>query len=281
MLRLSLGDLLLFVIVVWAAFLVAGAAQCLLAEDVFPRVHMARGLPLALSRIAQYLILIVGFSMALGVLGVDLTKITILAGALGLGVGFGLQNAVNNFISGLILLVERPINVGDAIQIGEFQGEVKRIGIRSSTVRTWEGADVLVPNAQLVSERVANWTLSDRLRRVDLHVGVAYGTDPQRVLDLLLGVARDHPKVLRQPEPIALFLEFGDSALRFELRAWTDDFGNWVSVRSELTVAVSAALAAAKIEIPFPQRDLHIRMIDGLPTPPELGPNPLREVGGR
>ena len=134
---MALGDLILFGLVAWAALRVATAVRFVLEEDVFPQVQLAKGLPLALSRIAQYLFLALGFSLALGILGVDLTKITILAGALGVGVGFGLQTIVNNFISGLILLFERPVHVGDAIQIGEFAGEVRRIGFRSST-----GADL-------------------------------------------------------------------------------------------------------------------------------------------
>jgi potassium efflux system protein len=261
-LRVALGDLILFGLVVWAALLVSTAMRFVLEEDVFPRVQLDKGLPLALSRIAQYLIALLGFSLALGVLGVDLTKITILAGALGVGVGFGLQTIVNNFISGLILLFERPVHVGDAIQIGEFAGEMRRIGFRSSTVRTWEGADVIVPNAQLISERVTNWTLSDRMRRVDIKVGVAYGTDPQRVLELLLGAARAHPKLLGTPEPLALFLGYGESTLNFELRSWTEEFDRWLIIRSELGVAVHAALAEAQIVIPFPQRDIRVRMVE-------------------
>jgi small-conductance mechanosensitive channel len=261
--RMSLGDLLLFVLVGRLSFVVSNGIRFLLEEDVFPRVQLAKGLPLALSRMAQYAILFVGFSMALGVLGLDLTKVAILAGALGVGIGFGLQTIVNNFVSGLILLFERPIRVGDAIQIGEFQGEVRRIGIRASTVRTWEGADVIVPNSHLVSERVANWTFAEPMRRMDIRVGVVYGTDPQRMIDLLLRVAGKHAKVLREPGPMALFLGFGESALNFELRAWTDWVGEWVLIRSELTIAVNAALVEAGIAIASPQRDVRVRMVDG------------------
>jgi len=269
--RMSLGDLLLFTLVAWLSFVVSNGIRFLLEEDVFPRVQLAKGLPLALSRMAQYAILFVGFSMALGVLGLDLTKVTILAGAIGVGVGFGLQTIVNNFISGLILLFERPIRVGDAIQIGEFQGEVRRIGIRASTVRTWEGADVIVPNSHLVSERVANWTFAEPMRRMDIRVGVAYGTDPPRMIALLLRVAGEHPKVLRDPGAVALFLGFGESALNFELRAWTDRVGEWVLIRSELTVAVNAALVGAAIAIPLPQRDVRMRMVAEVPPGPVAG----------
>ena len=226
---------------------------------MYPRLHLARGLPYALSSLLHYVILFLGFLLAVGALGVDLTKVTVLAGAFGVGLGFGLQNVVNNFVSGLIVLFERPIHAGDAIQMGDLAGEVRRIGIRSTTVRTPEGADVIVPNASLVSERVTNWTHSDRLRRMDVRVGVAYGSEPEKVLDLLRGVAASHPGVLAGPAPLALFLGFGDSALNFELRAWTDRFDQWVVIRSELSVAVYAALRDAGMEIPFPQHEVRLR----------------------
>jgi small-conductance mechanosensitive channel len=206
--------------------------------------------------------------------GFELGNVTLLAGALGVGIGFGLQNVVNNFISGLILLFERPVQVGDTIQVGEVLGEVRRIGIRSSTVRTWQGAEVIVPNGTLISEQVVNWTLSDRERRIDVQVGVAYGTDPERVLALLLEVAAKHGEVLAHPAPAALFLGFGDSSLNFELRAWTQNSADWMRIRSDLNVAIHAALAAAAIEIPFPQRDLHLRSVSAGLAPLVSGGRP-------
>jgi potassium-dependent mechanosensitive channel len=255
---ISLGDLIAFGIVVWLTHLVSQAVRAVLEEDVFARVALRRGIATALSSLAHYAVLLVGFLLALGVLGIDLTRITIIAGALGVGVGFGLQNVVNNFVSGLILLFERPIQVGDSVQLGALTGEVKRIGIRSSTLRTGEGAEVIVPNASLVSDQVTNWTLSDRLRRIDLNVGVGYGADPQQVVTLLGEVARANPGVLPEPAPVVLFLGFGDSALNFQVCAWTARFEEWVQTRSELGLAVHAALKEAGIEIPFPQRDVHI-----------------------
>ncbi|HEB88534.1 MAG TPA: mechanosensitive ion channel, partial [Deltaproteobacteria bacterium] len=172
------------------------------------------------------------------------------------------QNVVNNFVSGVILLFERPIQVGDTIQLGELLGDVRRIGIRSSTVRTWEGAEVIVPNASLVSDQVINWTLSDRQRRIDIAVGVAYGTDPELVIELLTEAARAHPDVVSIPPPAVHFLGFGDSSLDFQIRAWTGSFSRWLAIRSDLTVAANTALRDAGIEIPFPQRDLHLRSVD-------------------
>jgi len=264
--RSSLGDLVAFGVVVWLTYLASQAVRAVLEEDVFARVTVRRGIAAAFSSLAHYSVLLVGFLLALGALGIDLTRITIIAGALGVGVGFGLQNVVNNFVSGLILLFERPIQVGDSVQLGTLVGEVKRIGIRSSTVRTYEGAEVIVPNGSLVSDQVTNWTLSDRMRRIDLDVGVGYGADPHQVVTLLAEVARANPEVLPDPAPVVLFLGFGDSALNFQVRAWTARFEEWVRTRSELGLAVHAALKEAGIEIPFPQRE--VRIVHEQPAPP-------------
>ncbi len=180
-------------------------------------------------------------------------------GALGVGIGFGLQNVVNNFVSGVILLFERPVRVGDRVQLDDLFGTVTTIGIRASKVRTFEGSDVIVPNGDFISARVTNWTLSDRKRRIILPVRAAYGTKPRRVLEILLQVARAHTEVLEDPAPESLLRSFGTSSLDFELRAWTE--GDFLVVMSDLAVATEEALAAAGIQIPFPQRDLHVRNV--------------------
>ena len=190
---LSLGDVLVFVLTVVAAFVVARIIRFFLVEEVFPRLSLGRGLPDALAGVIQYALLLAGFLLALSTLDVDLTKITILAGAFGVGIGFGLQNVVNNFVSGAIVLFERKINVGDAVQVSGVEGQVQQMGMRACIVRTWEGAEVIVPNATLTSEKVVNWTLSDRRRRIDVAVGVAYGTAPEKAIEILLDVARAHP----------------------------------------------------------------------------------------
>jgi potassium efflux system protein len=258
-LTISLGDVLAFVITVTLAFLASRFVRFVLEEDIYPRLSLARGLPYALSVLIHYAILLLGFLLAVAALGVDMNRVTFLTGAFGVGVGFGLQSVVNNFVSGIILLLERPIQVGDAIQLGDLEGNVRRIGIRSTTVRTWQGAEVIVPNATLISDRVTNWTLSDRRRRIDLPIGVAYGSDPERVLDLLRATALTVPGVIPEPAPLALFKAFGDSALDFEVRAWTDRFEDWLIIKSRLGVAVNAAFKDAGIAIPFPQRDVTIR----------------------
>ncbi len=259
---ISLGEILTFVIAVWLAVTVAGAIRALLRDDVLSRVELPRGVPDTVSSVAYYVIIALGFLFAVGAAGIDLSRITILVGALGVGIGFGLQNIVNNFISGLILLFERPIQLGDTIEVGGLMGNVQAIGIRASTVRTFDGAEVIVPNADLISTQVTNWTLSDRTRRLETPIGVAYGSDPAKVLSILQEVAARNPKVLTNPEPTALFVGFGDSSLNFSLRAWTADFESWLVVRSELYTQIYAALAEAGIEIPFPQRDLHLRSVD-------------------
>ena len=261
-LEISLGDMLALVVALMVSVYLSRFVRYVLDEDVLPRLSLPRGVPYAISTSAFYVVLMFGIIASLAAAGIDLSRFALLAGALGVGIGFGLQNIVNNFVSGLILLFERPIKTGDTIAVGELMGEVRRIGIRSSTVRTWEGAEVIVPNANLVSDQVINWTLSDHQRRINVEVGVRYGTDPERVLALLLEIAVADDRILERPEPTALFLGFGASSLDFRLRAWTARMDTWVQIRSDLTVAVNRALAEAGIEIPFPQRDLHLRSVD-------------------
>ncbi len=234
----------------------------ILDEDILPRMPLPRGAPAAAAKMAHYVILLAGFFLAISAAGIDLSRFAILAGALGVGVGFGLQTVVNNFVSGLILLFERPIQLGDRVQVGDLTGAVKHIGIRATIVRTREGSEVIVPNANLVSSEVINWTLSDPRRRVSVPVGVAYGTDPERVIDLLLRAAREDSDILEHPAPTALFLGFGESSLDFSLRAWTAQSHTYEQVRSELALGVNAALVEAGVKIPFPQRDLHVRSTD-------------------
>jgi small-conductance mechanosensitive channel len=259
---ISLGDVLAFAFTLLAAWIFSRVTRFFLEEEIFPKISLRRGMPNAISTLLHYSILSFGLMLALGAAGMDFSRVTLLAGAFGVGIGFGLQNVVNNFVSGLILLFERPIQTGDTVEVGGLLGDVRRIGIRSSTVRTVDGAEVLVPNANLVSDQVINWTLSDRRRRIDVDVGVAYGTDATRVLELLLDIARANATTLDTPEPQALFLGFGDSSLDFRLRVWIPRFEEGLSVKSELAVAIQAALDQAGIEVPFPQRDLHLRSID-------------------
>ena len=253
----SVGDIVAFFLTMLAAYLLSAFIRFVLEEDVYPRTRIATGQSYALSSLLNYAILALGFALALGVLGMDLTKMTVLAGAFGVGLGFGLQDVVNNFVSGLILLFERPIQVGDTIQVGNLQGRVRRIGIRASVVRTQQGAEIIVPNAQLITKEVTNWTLSDQLRRLDLPVGVNYGAEPKKAIALLENVARAHPQVLQNPAPRCLFMSYGDSSINFELRAWTE-YTNTQQVHSDLTVAIYDAVYAAGMSFPFPQREVRV-----------------------
>jgi small-conductance mechanosensitive channel len=255
---ISIEDILAFGLTVLAAYLLSAFIRFILREEVYPRRGVPRGLSYAYSRLIHYIILAVGFLVGLGVLGMDLTRVTVMAGAFGVGIGFGLQNVVNNFVCGLILLFERPVHMGDIIEVGDLQGEVRRIGIRASTVRTYQGADIIVPNAQFITASVTNWTFSDQLRRIDLPVGVNYGAAPQAVIEVLEKTAQAHAAVLKNPPPQGLFMGYGDSSINFELRAWTAMSGNWAVIRSELASAVYDAVYSAGMSFPFPQREVRV-----------------------
>lgn len=252
----SIGDLLAFGLTLWISWMLARFMTFVLDEEVFSRVRLGAGVPFAITTFTRYTILVAGFVSALGILGFPLDKITLLLSALGVGIGFGLQNITNNFISGVILLFERPIRVGDKVQLDDLIGTVTSIGIRASKIRGFDGADVIVPNGDFISTRVTNWTLADQQRRIILPVHVAYGTDPRQVLELLNQVALDNHEVLRSPAPEALFRGFGADALNFELRAWTESERGWPAVMSDLALATSDALKTAGIVIPLPQREL-------------------------
>jgi small-conductance mechanosensitive channel len=199
--------------------------------------------------------------LALAAAGVELNQLAIMLGGLGIGIGLGLQDLVKNFAAGLTLLFERRVHVGDAVQIPSHAifGRVIAIGIRASVIRNFNGVEVIVPNNDLASGAVTNWTLSDRLHRIEVPVGVAYGTDPDRVVALLLDVARSNDQMLSEPAPQALFKGFGESSLDFVLRAWTDE--EYEPRTSELALAVHRRLCEAGIAIPFPQRDLHLASV--------------------
>jgi potassium-dependent mechanosensitive channel len=248
-LDLSLGRILAFLIAVWAAFLVSKFLRFLLEEDVYHHFQLGRGLPYAISTMLHYSILLVGFVVALGALGIDLTKITILAGAFSVGVGFGLQNVINNFVSGLILLFERPIKIGDVIEIDGTVGDVRRIGIRASVIRTGQGSEIIVPNGSLISNQVTNWTFSDRARAIEVSVNVLPGADSQRVVELLRTAATSEPGIAKEPAPQVYVMNFSAGAVTFQLRAWTDRYQDWARVRSDLAVAVNSALAEERIGI--------------------------------
>jgi potassium efflux system protein len=261
-LRVTFGGFLSVSLIVLVGCVLARVFTFILKRFLLPTMPLQRGVAHAISTVTYYLLLLLVAIVSLAAAGVELNKFTVLTGALGVGLGFGLQNVVNNFVSGLILLFERPIHLGDTVEIGGLVGTVRRIGSRSSTILTFQGAEVIVPNSNLLSNQMINWTLSSQWRRVDVPIRVAYRTDPERVLRLLIEVAESNPHVIRERPPTAYFLGFGDSALNFELHFWSARQDTWFQLRSEVVIAVAKALQNAGIEIPFPQQDLHVRSVD-------------------
>jgi len=257
---LTLMSIVLFIFVIWLSLFISRIVRFVLQDEVFARIEVKKGMPGTITMLVRIAIVSIGFMLAAAAAGMELSNLTIILGAFSVGIGFGLQNIFNNLVSGLILVFERPIKEGDTVEVNTLLGEVKRIGIRSSVVRTYDGAEVIVPNGTLISNELINWTLSDAHRRVDVRVGVAYGTDPERVLEILLAAARENLNTIQEPEPRAYFLGFGDSSLDFRLLAWSD-LEHRLQMESEIKVSINRKLKEAGIEIPFPQRDLHIRSV--------------------
>jgi potassium-dependent mechanosensitive channel len=262
----TLGDVIAFGIVLLASYALSRTVGFFLQEDVLPRFSLQRGLPNAIVTIVHYCLLLAGFLVAMASVGLDLTRFTVLAGAFGLAIGFGVQNILNNFVSGLILLFERPINVGDIVEVNGLTGQVRYIGIRASTIHTGQGADVIVPNSNLVANQFINWTYLDTVKRIDLKVMVARNTEPERMLKLLSDVARTASRVEKDPAPVALFRGFGESGLSFELQYWVQA-KTPPEVESGVALAVAAELRKAGIEVPIPQRDLYLKSVASEMTP--------------
>ena len=260
-LSVSLGHVLVFCIGVVMAVWVARTLRALLREEVLPRMSLPRGVGNSVASLSYYALLLLGLLAALSAAGFKIGQLAFLFGALGVGIGLGLQDVVKNFVSGLILMFERPVQPGDAVDISGTTGRVRAIGMRATTVRTYDGADVVVPNGMLLADKVTNWTLTDQNRRVDVDLGVAYGSDVTRVMQLLQETTRTTPGIADDPAPAVLFTGFGASSLDFAIRAWTHQFDDWSTIRSELMSRLYAALAGADIEIPFPQQDVHVRTV--------------------
>ena len=261
---ISLADIVVALLVFIAAMVVTRAAQRLLTERVFPQTKLDIGVQNSLTSGLGYVGLAIAVMLAISAIGLDLSNIALIAGALSVGIGFGLQAIVNNFVSGLILLIERPIKVGDWVAVGAFEGTVKRINVRATEIETFQRASIIVPNSELISGAVTNWTHKDKYGRVEVPVGVAYGSDVQRVMTILKDCFRAHGDILPWPEPYVLFRGFGDSSLDFEGRGFIGNVERRIVIASDLRVAIDQAFREAGIEIPFPQRDLHIRSAPGL-----------------
>ena len=261
---ISLSDIFVAIFVFVAVMTVTRATQRLLNERIFPQTDLDTGIRHSLSAGLGYAGMALATLLAVSAVGLGLSNIALIAGALSVGIGFGLQNIVNNFVSGLILLAERPVKVGDWVVVAGFEGTVKRINVRATEIETFQRASVIVPNSEMISGAVTNWTHKDRYGRVELPVGVAYGSDVEKVMEILKDCLRANEEILPWPEPYVLFRRFGDSSLDFEARGYIGNVERRIRIASDLCVAIERALREAGIEIPFPQRDLHIRSAEGL-----------------
>ncbi len=231
-----------------------------LTNTLLAKSSLDIGIRQSIGTISRYVILTLGFVVIMQTAGIDLSAIKIMAGALGIGIGFGLQNVTNNFVSGLIILFERPIKVGDRIEVGSVTGEVIKISARATTVLTNDNIAIIVPNSEFISSKVTNWSHNDNNVRFKVPVDVAYGSDVRKVEKILLEVAKDDSDVLTVPPPAVRFISFGDNGLHFELRAWSSTLiqrpGKLIS---QLNFAIYKKFEEHKIDIPFPQRDMHIK----------------------
>lgn len=257
--HISMLSVAFFLAATVLVFVVAAWAKRILVKKIFPRYHIEIGLGEAIGTIIQYVLTVIGFVIVLDSAGIDLSSLKIIAGALGVGIGFGLQSIVNNFVSGLIILFERPIKVGDRIEVGGVNGDVVKIAARATTVVTNDNISIIVPNSEFTSNSVTNWSHSNKVVRFNYPVGVAYKEDPERVKQVLLEVADANEGVLKNPHPDVLFDSYGDSSLNFNLRVWTVQYMDRPRVlRSQLYYAIFRKFKELGIEIPYPQRDLHI-----------------------
>ena len=258
----SLLDLLLGLlafVIVWA---MTRAVQRFLNERLLPQTKLDMGVRNSLSTAVGYVGVVIGMGLAVSTMGLDLSSLALVAGALSIGIGFGLQAVVSNFVAGLILLIERPVKIGDWVVVNGVEGTVKKINVRATEIDTFQKAAVILPNADMISNAVTNWTHRDILGRVEVAVGVAYGTDVRQVQKLLVHIAGAHPKALNDPAPAALFSGFGADSLDFELRIFISDINSKLSVASDLRFDIYRVFSENNIEIPFRQHDVHLKSDD-------------------
>ena len=257
------GHLLWAILVLTVLLTLSRWMKARLQSKWLAKIRMEHSAQEALVTTFGYVAIAVSIIIALSVAGITFTNLAIIAGALSVGIGFGLQNVVNNFVSGLIMLVERPVRSGDWIVVGATEGYVKHISIRTTTIQTFDRAEVIVPNSDLISGQVTNWTLRSQWGRIKVPVGVAYGSDTARVKDILLEIVNNHDEIIKGnpnlPDPGVLFIGFGDSSLNFEVRAIVRNIEQRWNVISDINFAIDAAFREHGIEIPFPQRDLNFR----------------------
>ncbi len=256
---ITITSIILFLLIVLIFLFLSRISRNKFLPKILGKFKIDEGIQFMLSKLVQYLIVFVGVIIAFQFIGIDLTGLTVVLGFLSVGIGFGLQNVTSNFIAGIILLFERPINIGDRVTVGNTEGDVRNINIRSTTIRSLNNISYIVPNSEFISSTVINWSHIDKRIRMDLDVGVSYNSEIDIVLKALREVADENNNVLRTPEPEVLFKEFGDSSWNMQLRVWIENPQRFYYVKSELNCAIVQKFRDYKIEIPFPQRDLHLR----------------------
>lgn len=258
--KISLGTILYFILAFVLLSYLSKRFRVFLVDRVLSKGNFEAGARNSIGMIARFILIFIGTIIIIQGAGIDLSSLSLLAGALGVGIGFGLQNITDNFISGIIILFEKPIKVGDRIVVGDTEGDVISISVRATTIQTNDNISIIVPNSEFISSRVINWSHNDRNIRVQLPVGVSYNEDPHEVREVLLQVADQNTNVLKQPEPIVLFDEYADSSLNFTLAIWTSRYTDKPRIlKSELYFSIFEKFKEKGIEIPFPQRDVHIK----------------------
>ena len=258
--QFTLKSIFLLIFSLVLLFYITAKIRNLLVKRIFPRYNLEVGISQSIGTLIRYILIILGLLVIFQTTGIDLSAIGLLIGALGIGIGFGLQNIVNNFISGIIILFERPVKIGDRVEIEDLSGNIVNISARATTIITNDNIAVIVPNSDLVSTRVINWSHNNRSVRLNFPVGVSYNEDPERIRRILIEVANENTGVLPDPPPDVLFEEFGESSLDFNLRVWTDEYSNKPKVlKSQLYYSIFRKFKAENIEIPFPQRDVYIK----------------------
>ena len=272
----KLADLLLAVIVLATTVIAAKNIPGLLEMAVLQHLPFDAGARYAVATVCRYVITVVGLLFGCGIVGIGWSKVQWLVAAMGLGLGFGLQEIFANFISGLIILFERPVRVGDVVTIDGVTGVVSRIRMRATTITDGDRKELIIPNKEFITGRVLNWTLTDPVNRVVINVAVAYGSDTQKAAEILLQVAQQHPIVLDDPPPRVSLESFGDSSLNFVLRCFLPNLDNRGTVIHELHMAIDREFREAGIEMPFPQHDVHVRSID---VPQTVLPPGVAELG--
>jgi small-conductance mechanosensitive channel len=262
-LHFSLGLLIYLIFGILTVVVISRYIKKFIVAKVLANRDFDYGTRDAIGTIAKYLVMIIGFSVILQTSGINLSALGFVAGALGIGIGFGLQNITSNFISGLIILFERPVKVGDRVEIGEVAGNIVKISARSTTVVTNDNIAYIVPNSKFIEDKVINWSFNDTRVRLGFKVGVSYKEDPEKIREILLKVASENKDVLQDPPPMVIFDKFGESSLDFKLLVWTTEYINRPMIlKSHLYFEIFKQFKLKGIEIPFPQRDLHLKSSD-------------------